>query len=488
MSLKQKTISGLFWSFTDSFASQGVQFIVGIILARILSPREFGLIGMLAIFIAVSQSVIDSGFSQALIRKNDCTNTDYSTVFFFNFATGLSLYVILILSAPYISSFFNEPQLKSIIQVLGSVLIINSLTIIQRTILTKHINFKLQARISIVSSVGSGIIGITLAIFNFGVWSLVALEISRQVLNSMFLWMWNHWKPNFLFSKKSFLELFGFGSKLLLSGLIDTIYRNVYYLIIGKYFSAAELGYFTRAIQFRNLPSQDLTNVIQRVTYPVLSSIKDDIPRLKGNYQKLLRSTMFISFILMLGMASVAKPMILTLVGGKWLPSVIYLQMLCFVGMFYPLSALNLNMLKVQGRSDLFLKLEIIKKTLSIPTIVIGIIWGIKIMIAGMIFNSIISYFLNSYWSGRLIGYSVKQQVIDILPSFILALSVCSLIFSLGIFIQLHHFLVLIIQITAGALLTIGISELLRFRDYLFLKELFIEKIVSIKELRIKSK
>ena len=480
MSIKQKTIHGLLWSFIDNFANLGIQFIVGIVLARILTPREFGLIGMITIFIAVSQSVTDSGFSQALIRKKDCTQTDYSTVFLLNLAVGILFFLLLFFLAPLISRFFNEPQLTAIIQVLGIVLIINALTLIQRTILTKRIDFKLQARISIIASVGSGLIAITMAMMNYGVWSLVALQLSRQALNSLLLWLWNQWKPMLVFSKQSFHELFGFGSKLLMSGLIDTIYRNVYLLVIGKYFSAIELGYYTRADQFRNLPSQNLTGVIQRVTYPVLSDIQDDVPRMKASYQKLIQSTMFITFILMLGMAAVAKPMILTLIGEKWLPSVIYLQMLCFVGMFYPLHALNLNMLNVQGRSDLFLKLEIIKKILAVPTIIIGVIWGIKIMIAGMMLNTLIAYYLNSYWSGRLIGYSFRQQVRDILPSFLLALLMGLVVGALGYFLPLSPGLVLLAQLTAGAIFVWSISELIKFKEYLYLKSLVTEKLTAL--------
>lgn len=418
MSLKQKTLSGLLWSFVDTMAGQGITFVVGIILARLLTPREFGLIGMITVFIAVSESFINSGFSSALIRKKDCTDTDFSTVFFFNLAAGILFFVLLFFSAPAISGFFNEPELTAILQVLGIVLIIDSLTLIQRTILTKRIDFKLQAKISMIASIGSGVVSITMAFYGLGVWALVAQRIVKQGLNSLFLWMWNRWKPLLVFSKKSFKELFGFGSKLLLSGLIDTIYRNVYYLIIGKFFSAQELGFYTKANEFKNLPSQNLNGIIGRVTYPVLSTLQDDIPRLRNNYQKLIRSVMFITFILMLGMAAVAEPMIHTLIGAKWEPAIIYLQMLCFVGMMYPLHALNLNMLQVQGRSDLFLKLEVIKKIIAIPTIVIGVFFGIKMMIVGMMVNTLIAYYLNSYWSGVKIGYSFKQQVKDILPSF----------------------------------------------------------------------
>lgn len=476
MSLKQKTVSGLLWSFIDQFANMGITFIAGIILARLLSPREFGLIGMITVFIAVSESFINSGFSSALIRKKNCTDTDYSTVFYFNFAAGILFYIILFASAPAISVFFNEPQLKSIVQVLGIILIIDSFTLIQRTILTKRIDFKLQARISIIASVCSGIIAIYMAFSGYGVWSLVAQRISRQSLNSIFLWLWNRWRPQLIFSMQAFKELFGFGSKLLISGLIDTLYRNIYYLVIGKFFSAQDLGYYTRADDFKRIPSQNLNTIIGRVTYPILSSIQDDKPRLKKNYKKLIRSTMLVTFTLMIGMAAVARPMILSLIGEKWETSIIYLQMLCFVGMMYPLHALNLNMLQVSGRSDLFLRLEVIKKFIAIPTIIIGIILGIKIMILGMMIETLFAYYLNSYWSGRFIGYSLKEQVSDILPSFVLALSMGIGILYLGKTLPFNNLIILIIQIITGSGFILTFCEITKFRDYIFIKELISEK------------
>jgi len=480
--LKQKAVSGLSWSFIDNISQKGITFIIGIILARLLLPSEFGLIGMITIFIAISSSFINSGFSAALIRKNDCTDKDYSTVFYFNLTVGVIFYWILFFSSSAISRFFNEPQLFPIIRILAVVLIIDSFTIIQRTILTKRINFKLQTKISVIASSISGVIAILMAFRGFGVWSLVAKQICHQAINSFLLWFWNRWKPLLVFSKKSFKELFSFGSKLLISGLIDTVYRNVYYLVIGKFFSAQELGFYTRADSFKNLPSQNINSVIGRVSYPVLSTLQGDIPRLKNNYQRLIRSTMFITFILMLGMAAVAEPMILALIGEKWRPSIIYLQMLCFVGMFYPLHSLNLNMLQVQGRSDLFLKLEIIKKALAVPVILIGIIWGIKIMIAGMFVNTIFAYYLNSYWSGRFIGYSITQQIKDILPSFILALSISILVFGLGYFLSLNPWITLLIQVLSGATLTILICELMKFRDYLYLKGIILEEVGRIRK------
>ncbi len=477
MSLKQKTVSGILWSFIDQFANLGITFIAGIILARLLSPIEFGLIGMITVFIAVSESFINSGFSSALIRKKDCTDTDYSTVFYYNMVIGILFFILLFIGAPAIASFFNEPQLTAIVRVLGIVLIIDSITLIQRTILTKRVNFKLQARISIISSVVSGVIAVYMAFSGFGVWSLVAQRLSKQGINSFLLWIWNRWRPLFIFSRQSFNELFGFGSKLLVSGLIDTLYKNIYYLMIGKFFSAQELGFYTRADEFQKIPSQNLNGVIGRVSYPVLASIQDDKPRLKSHYQKLIRSTMLVTFILMLGMAAIAEPMIIILIGEKWRPSIIFLQMLCFVGMMYPLHALNLNMLQVSGRSDLFLKLEVIKKILAVPTIVIGVFWGIKIMIAGMMVNNLIAYYLNSCWSGRFIGYSFSEQVKDILPSFIIAIGMATSVYLLGIVLPIDYLGKLIIQIFLGVILAFGIYEILKIKDYLYIKQIVMEKL-----------
>lgn len=471
MTLKQKAFSGFIWSILDNIANLGISFIVGIILARMLGPKEFGLIGMLSIFIAISQSFLDNGFRQALLRKQDCTDTDYSTVFYFNIVVSLFFYILLYTGAQLISNFYHEPLLKALIRVLGLVLIINALAIIQSTVLTKNINFRLQAKISIISSSVSGIVAIYMAYTGKGVWSLVALSVLRTAINSLLLWFWCKWKPVLRFSTSSFIELFSFGSKLLISGLIDTVYRNIYYIIIGKYFTVAELGYYTRADQFQSLPSSNLQVVIGRVSYPVLSTMQDDIPRLCEAYKKLIKSTMLITFVLMLGLAAIAKPMIITLIGIKWLPCVIYLQMLCFVGMFYPLHALNLDMLQVQGRSDLFLRLEIIKKVLSVPIIIIGVMYGIKAMIFAMIVNTLIAYYLNSYWSGRFIGYTFLSQIKDILPSLLLALAMSAIVFAEAQLLSFQSILVLIIQIITGALFVFCVCELIKVKEYIYIKD-----------------
>lgn len=479
-SLKEKTVTGLFWSFVDNFTNQAIQFIVGTVLARLLSPNDFGLVGMLAFFIAISQSLIDSGFSQALIRKQNCTDADYSTVFYFNFIAGLVIYFIIFLSSGLISRFFEQPQLFDLVRVLGLVLIINSVTILQRTMLTKNINFKLQTRISVIASTLSGIISIVLAYYGFGVWSLVAKTLLQQLIISALLWFWNKWIPKWVFDKNSFKEMFQFGFRLTLSGLLDTSFKNIYYLIIGKYFSAAELGYYTRAQLFSNLPSSNITGIIQRVSYPVLSTLQDDSEKLKQGYRKIIMSTMFITFVLMMSMAAMAKYMIVVLVGEKWLPSVTYLQLLCFVGMIFPLNAINLNIINVKGRSDIFLKLEIIKKIITVPVIFVGIYFGIVQMIIGLFVFSLVALYLNSNYSAKIINYTFKEQIVDILPSFFFSLILGAGIISPIYFINLKPLLMFALQIFVALVLFFLLVKIFRIKQYYELKQIFTDRILMI--------
>lgn len=479
MTLKEKTITGVLWSAIDNFSANSVNFVVGIILARLLIPREFGLIGMITIFIAVSQTFIDSGFGRALVRKKHCSQTDYSTVFYYNMAMGILLYVMLYFAAGPISNFFEEPLLKPMVRVLGLTLIIKSLTMIQNVTLSRRIDFKLKAKISVISSVISGLLGVGMAYTGYGVWSLVGRMIADAFLTSLLLWLWNRWKPSLVFSKASFTELFGFGSKLLLSAIINTVYGNIYLLVIGKYFSAQQLGYYTRANQFKNYPSNNIVNTMSRVTYPVLAQLQDDPVKLKSGYKQMIKTTTFITFILMTGMAAIAEPMVITLIGEQWRPSIIYLQMLCFVGMMLPLHSINLNMLQVQGRSDLFLKLEIIKKLLAVPVIFIGILYGIEVMIAGIMINSLIAYYLNSYWSGRMINYSMREQIKDILPSLLVAFFMGVIVFLFGHFLPGSFPVILGAQLFLGALIILILGEKLQLSEYLYIKDIAITKIKS---------
>ena len=468
-SLKKKAVKGVGWSFLDNIAGQGITFLVGLVLARILSPAEFGILGMITIFIAISNSIIDSGFSNALIRKTDAKEIDYNTVFFFNLALSTLLYTILFIASPAISRFFKEPQLVEITRVMGLLLFVNALAIIQRTLLVKRVDFKTQTKVSIIASAGSAFVGIGMALMGYGVWSLVGQQLSRQFLNTLFLWVFNTWRPALEFSIQSFKELFGFGSKLLLSGLLNTLYNNIYYIIIGRFYSAAQLGQYTRAEQFNMIFSSNLTSVVQRVSYPVLSSIQNEPERLREAYRKVIKSTMLITFACMLGLAATAKPVILILIGEKWLVAVKYLQIICFSGMLYPLHAINLNILQVKGRSDLFLKLEIIKKGLAVGPICLGIFLGIEYMLLGSVINSFIAYYLNARYSQGMINYSVLEQVKDILPTFIVSLCVAAVMWSITL-LEVNSYLLLLIQCIVGTLMAGIIYEKLNLEEYRELK------------------
>lgn len=457
MTLRKKTITGLTWSFIDNFSKNGLLFIIGIILARLLTPREFGIIGMTTFFIALSQTFVESGLNNALIRKKKCTQIDYSTVFVFNLALSIIFYIMLNLSAGAISVFFNEPKLKIILQVLGISIIIHAFTIVQRTILTRKINFKLQTKISFLSTIISGIIAIIFAFLGFGVWSLVVKTLSYAAFHSIFLWIWNKWKPSLAFSMKSFREMFSFGFKLLVTNLLNTAYLNIYTVVIGKYFSTTDLGFFTRAKKFKKLPADNITKVIQRVTYPVLASIQDNPVRLKNAYRKALKSTVFITFPAMITLAVIAQPLIIILIGDKWAQSIPYLQILCFAGLWYPIHALNLNMLLVKGRSDLYLRLSIVRKLIVVPIIIVSIQWGIIALLYGLVLQSTIAYFINSYYSGKLIGYPVSEQVKDISVPLILSIFTgATVLFVSNYFIE-NNILKLIIE---SALMLVVYSSL----------------------------
>ena len=470
-SLRHKTIHGVGWSFVDNISSSGITFLVGLVLARLLTPAEYGVMAMIAIFIAISNSIIDSGFSNALIRKTHVERVDYNTVFYFNLTVSILIYIFLYLAAPIISVFFKEPILVEVTRVMGWILIINALAIIPRTQFVRDVNFKTQTKVSLISSVSSGFIGIGMALGGLGVWSLVGQQLSRQLLNTLFLWIYSKWHPVWEFSMKSFKELFGFGSKLLLSGLLNTAYNNIYYIVIGRFYTSVQLGQYTRAEQFNMIFSSNLTSVVQRVSYPVLSSIQEEPERLHEAYRKVIKITMLITFACMLGLAAVAKPLIIILIGEKWLPAVYFLQIICFSGMLYPLHAINLNILQVKGRSDLFLKLEVIKKVIGVFPILAGIFYGIEYMLWGSVVASVIGYFLNSYYSANLIFYPTKEQIKDILPTFGVSFVVASVMWVLS-FLDISVYILLPVQITTGILLALSIYEKLHLGEYLEVKQL----------------
>ena len=488
--LKKKTIFGLLWSFTDIFARQGIQFIVLMILARILTPEQFGIIGMIAVFIAISNSIIDSGFSQALIREKKVKKDEYSTVFFFNFIMSLTIYLILYNLSPAISKFFGEESLIIIIRVLSLGVIINSLGIIQKVFLVKKIDFKTQSIISLASSSLAGVVAITLAVKGYGVWSLVAQSLTQQTIQTVLLWAISKWTPVLVFKFDFIKSLFKFSSKLLVSGLIDTIYSNIYSIIIGRFYPAAQLGYFTNALKLSNVITTTITSALQRVTYPVLSSIREDENQLKSVYQKIITLSVYCMFPIMVGLIAIADSLIPILLGPKWSNSIVYFKLLCIAGMIYPLHAINLNILQVKGRSDLFLRLEIIKKAML--TLLIGgamlFFTGIIGIIIAATISSYLSLFINTYYSAREISYSTFQQLRDILPSLIVSTIMGLLVYFVGLLLPDNNWIRLIIQFCFGILFYGIIGWMFKLREFIYCYGELVHYIKLLRKKLIKSK
>jgi teichuronic acid exporter len=463
-SLKQKTTKALLWSSVERFSAKGLQFIVGIILARLLLPSDYGLIGMITIFLAISQTFVDSGFSNALIQKKDRNETDYSTVFFFNIGVGLFSYMILFFCAPLIANFFNSPELTSLTRVIGINVFITSLTVVQVAKLTISLDFKTQVKASFPSIIIGGTVGIIMAYKGYGVWALVIQSLVISGLNTLFLWLFSKWIPKAVFSKTSFKQLFSFGSKLLVTGLLNTIFINIYLIVIGKLFSAKQLGFYTRALQLQKFPSENITGIMQRVSFPVLSSLQDDNKKLETTFRLFIRLSVFVIFPLMIGLAVVSEPLIRLILTDKWMPVVPLLQLLCIVGMLYPLHAINLNILYVKGRSDLVLKLEVIKKILISIAILVTFSFGVKALVIGQIFTSIFAFFINTYYSGKMVNYSTWKQIKDIIPIVLIALFM-----ALGVWMTMLIFdkdaLKLLIGIVTGFILYIFFAKIGNFME-----------------------
>lgn len=417
-SLKNKTKKGLAWSMIERFATQGVQFLFGIILARLLSPDDYGVIAMPLVFLAIAQCIIDSGFSTALIRKPELTEDDLSTAFYFNIGIGILCYAVLFFSSPLIADFYHTPILSSLLKVTALAVLFNPLCAVQQAILTRKIDFKTQAIVSLSGAVVSGIVGLYMAYNGFGVWSLVFQQVGGYVIRTILLWILGKWKPKRKWSWESFHYLWGFGSKMLGSGLLDTIYNNIYPIVIGKYFCANDLGNYTRAQQFATLPSSNVTGVLQRVTFPVLSSIQNEDERLAKNYRKILKLSAFLIFPLMLMLSAIADPLVRVLLTDKWEGCIILLQIICFSMMWYPIHAINLNLLTVKGRSDLFFRLEIFKKVVGVIIMCITIPNGILWMVSGSVVSSMIALVINTYYTGKIIHVGYFKQMRDLLPIF----------------------------------------------------------------------
>jgi len=450
--LVNKTKKGLQWSAIERILTQGVQLLITLFLARLLGPNAFGLVGMLAVFIAIANVFVDSGFTSALIRKTDRCDSDLVTAFYYNIAVSVLCYLVLYMSAPYVAQFYQQHELKSLLWVLGLTVVINAFTLIPRVKLNVVMDFKTQAKVSIVSVVISGTTAILLAINGFGVWALVTQTLLNASCNTLLYNLLAPWLPSGKVSKQSFNYLFGYGSKLLLSGLLDVTYNNLYQIIIGKKFSPAVVGQFSQANQLASVPASTLTGIIQRVSFPMFSQLQEDLSKLGNAYQLTLKMAAIVIFPIIMGLGLIAEPLLTSLLGSQWQPAAVLLTVLCLGYMLYPIHAINLNLLQVTGRSDLFLKLEVLKKIIGVTILLLSIPYGVLAMAMGLSITSYIALLLNTYYTAKLTHISQWQQCKDLAPIWFAVILSAALAYVAGLAWQEQALLQIVINLGVALL------------------------------------
>lgn len=450
MSLKKQAVSGVFWTFTQQFSMQVINFGVQIILARLLMPEVFGLVAMLTVFVSIGQTLMDGGMTSSLIRTKNPDQLDYSTVFLTNLMVSIAIYLIIFLAAPAIASFYDQEILKNLLRVYALTFVIRSLVAVHTAKLTKEMNFKTQMKLQVPSTIVGGVVGVSMALGGFGVWSLVWLSLSQAIVFTIQNWIFIRWRPSIVFNKRRFKYHLNFGYKLTLSGLLDTIYNNAYRIVIGKFFSPSAVGFFNQAETMRLFPVEQISIVMDKVTYPLFSNIKSDV-QLKSAYRSTMQLALFVVTPIMLILILVATDFFVFVFGEKWLPSVPYFQILAIASIVRPISTYNLNLLKVKGRSDLFLKLEVVKKIIGITVIAIALPFGIMALVISL---TIISYFftaINMFFSGKLINYSIGEQLKDVSKILLIGLSVGTISYFI------YNFLDNIVQSHLLMILAIGL-------------------------------
>ncbi len=470
-SLKSRAIRALSWSLVESAGLQGVRFIVGMVLARLLFPEQFGLVGMLTIFTAVAQSLLDSGFGAALIQKSDATQADMCSIFYFNILAGLAAAGLLCLAAPWIAAFYNQPVLTSVVRAMSLTIVVNSLGLIQSVIRIKRMDFKTQTKISLTANVLSGAIAVILAFQGFGVWSLVVQQVLAAFSQTACLWLFNTWRPSVIFSFKSLREMSRFGTRLLASGLLNQIFDNIYSVVIGRAFALGELGFFARAKSMGELPSQLLCSAVGKVAFPVFSVIQGDEVRLKRGMKKALTTLAMVNFPIAIGLAAIARPLVIVLLTEKWSGAILYLQLISLTMWLYPAQVINLSLLQALGRSTLFLRLEIIKKILIVINVAITWRWGVSAMICGIIALTIVNYGLNSYYAGALIGYPVWDQIRDFFPYLIASMLMGASVYLVGLLPFPNDYSALLTQALVGVVTYAGSCRLFRLEAFMDMRK-----------------
>ena len=474
--LKDKATKGVIWSAVERYSLQGVQFLLQLIIARKLTPHDYGLIGMLAIFMALSQVFIDGGFSNALIQKKDRTEKDYCTVFYINAGISVFIYMLLFFGAPLIASFYNQPLLTPITRIYSLNLIINSFAAVNKVKLTVNVDFKTLSKISLGAALLSGAAGIACAYNKMGVWSLVVQQLLNSIITMLLSFYYVKWRPALQFSKDSFHRLFKFGSKLLIASIIHSLYENLYNLFIGKKFTSATLGLFTRAQQFTNFAGSNVSAILKRVSFPVLSEIQDDDERLMSAYKKYIKTSTWATFPMTLGLCGIAQPMVIVLLTDKWAGCIPYLQILCFGMLWDCVTLVNLNLLYVKGHSDWVLRLEIIKKSIAFTILFISLGFNMYVICLGKALYSIIALYLNTYYTKKLFNYGFWAQMKDLLPQLSLSLLMlgCCLLVSNVI---PDPTIALIASLSTGVLVYIGGSHLFKLYGYVELCQIIRTKL-----------
>lgn len=397
--------------------------MVSLVLARLLLPEEFGLIGMIAVFISIGTVLVDSGLSQSLIRSKELDQEDFSTVFYYNLATSILIYIIIYFSAPFVAIFYDQPILTPILRLYCITFIINAFSAVQIARLTQRMDFKTQTLVGIPSILIGGGVGVAMAYMDYGVWSLVWSQIVTSFISTIQLWLYSKWSPSFIFNIEKFKDHFNFGYKLTLSSLLNRIFNNIYLIVIGKYFSSAQVGFYTRAETMKQLPVSNISNVLNKITYPLFATIQNDDIRLKRVYKQLMQMVVFVIAPVLIFLAVLSEPTFRFLFTAKWLPAVPYFQILCITGILYPIHAYNLNVLKVKGRSDLFLKLSVIKQMITIGGIIVGFQFGIYGLLIAQVILSFIFFIINAHYTDKFINYSAWEQIKDILPIILIAIA-----------------------------------------------------------------
>lgn len=465
MSLKKHALKGFFWSFLQQFSTQLVTFCVQLILARILLPSEFGLIGMLTVFIGIATALFEGGMTSSLIRVSGVDTNDYSTVFYFNLGVSLLVYSLFFLLAPYIAQFYRQPILTDIARVYGLSFIFLAFGTVQNTILTREMDFKKQAVITFPALFIGSVLGVILACNGFGVWSLVYSMLTTNLLTSIFLWFSSDWSPQLIFDIDKFKLHFYFGYKMTLSSLLETIFTNIYQIIIGRFYNPVIVGYYTRANSLMMLPVGNVSTALNKVVFPLFAKVQNDVFALREAYKKIMLVVLFVITPIIVLMALLADQLVIFLFTEKWLPMVPIFQIICFSGVLYPLHLYNLMILQVKGRSDLFLRLEIIKKLIMVVIIFISIFYGFTALLVGNVVGSIIALFINTYYAGAMINYKMKQQLLDILPVFVISICMGIIVFFVNSNLTTYNnFSRLVISSIAGTLVYLVLAIIFKFQ------------------------